>query len=106
MLANLLAANPPTTREDTMATQTTIPNLADFYNVEDTVQRWTEATRKAGNDYLDLYDKAVDQITELEVKTAAATKLPLITQLVDTHVTLTREVAGVYVTAARDLLKA
>jgi len=88
-----------------MATQTT-PKLTDIYNVEDAVQRWTEATRKASNDYLDLYDKAVDQITELEVKTAAATKLPLVSQLVDTHVTLTREVAGVYVTAARDLLKA
>ena len=42
----------------------------------------------------------------IEAKAAAVTKLPLVTQLVDTHVTLTREVAGVYVTAARDLLKA
>ena len=89
-----------------MATTPKTPNLADFYNVDETVQRWAEATRKAGNDYLDLYDKTVDQITEFEVKTAAATKLPLVTQLVDTHVTLTREVAGVYTTAARDLLKA
>ena len=89
-----------------MATTPKTPNFADFYNVDETVQRWAEATRKAGNDYLDLYDKAVDQITELEVKTAAATKLPIITQLIDTHVTLTREVAGVYTTAARDLLKA
>jgi hypothetical protein len=89
-----------------MATTTKTPNFADFYNVEETVQRWTEATRKAGNDYLDLYEKAIDQLTELEVKTAAATKLPLVSQLIDTHVTLTREVAGVYSTAARDLLKA
>ena len=88
-----------------MATQTT-PKIADFYNVEETVQKWTEATRKAGNEYLDLYDKAVDQLIELEVKAAAATKLPIVSQVVDTHVTLTREVAGVYVTAARDLLKA
>jgi hypothetical protein len=88
-----------------MATQTT-PKLADIYNVDEAVQRWAEATRKASNDYLDVYEKAVDQLTELEAKTAAATKLPLVTQLVDTHVTLTREVAGVYTTAARDLLKA
>ena len=88
-----------------MATATKT-HFADFYNVEEAVQRWTEATRKAGQDYVDLYDKTVDQITELEVKAAAATKLPLVTQLVDTHVTLTREVAGVYSTAARDLLKA
>jgi hypothetical protein len=88
-----------------MATTKTTPTFADF-NVDEAVQRWTEATRKAGNDYLDLYDKAVDQLTELEVKTAAATKLPLVSQIADTHATLTREVTGVYVTAARDLLKA
>ena len=88
-----------------MATYST-PKIADLYNVEETVQKWTEATRKAGNEYLDLYDKAVDQLIELEVKAAAATKLPIVSQVVDTHVTLTREVAGVYVTAARDLLKA
>jgi len=40
------------------------------------------------------------------VKAASATKLPIVSQGVDTHVTLTREVAGVYSTAARDLLKA
>ena len=90
-----------------MATQTkTAPTFADYYNVDEALQRWTEATRKAGNDYLDLYDKAVDQFTDIETKAAAATKLPLVTQFVDTHATLTREVAGVYVTAARDLLKA
>jgi hypothetical protein len=88
-----------------MATQST-PKIADLYNVEETVQKWTEATRKAGNEYLDLYDKAVDQLIEIEVKAAAATKLPIVSQVVDTHVTLTREVAGAYVTAARDLLKA
>ena len=78
----------------------------DYSTLDEAVQRWTQATRKAGNDYLDLYDKAVDQLTELEVKTAAATRLPLVTQIVDTHVSLTREVTGAYVTAARDLLKA
>jgi len=88
-----------------MATTTQTP-FADFSNVEETVQRWTEATRKAGIDYLDFYDKTVEQLTELETRTAAATRLPLVTQLVETHVTLTREVAGVYSTAARDLLKA
>jgi hypothetical protein len=90
-----------------MATQTkTAPTFADYYNVDEALERWTEATRKAGNDYLDLYDKAVEQVIEFETKAAAATKLPLVTQFVDTHVALTREVAGVYTTAARDLLKA
>ena len=85
---------------------TTPKTFPDFSSLDEAVQRWTQATRKAGNDYLDLYDKAVGQLTELEAKTAAATKLPLVSEIVDTHVTLTREVTGAYVTAARDLLKA
>jgi hypothetical protein len=85
---------------------TTTTPFADVYNVDGSVRRWTEATRKAGNDYIDLYDKAVNQFADLEVKTAAATKLPFVSQVADAHASLTREVAGIYVTAARDLLKA
>ena len=64
-----------------MATQTITPEADRHLQRRGTPsQRWTEATRKASNDYLDLYDKAVDQIIELEVKTAAATKLPLVSR--------------------------
>ena len=69
-------------------------------------ERLTEANRKAGNDYLDLYEKTVAQLTDLEVKTAEAVKLPAVSTIAKTHADVTRKVAGTYVDTARDLLKA
>lgn len=70
------------------------------------VDRWNEAARKAGHDYLELYEKAVDRLADLEVKTATATKLPVVASLADAHASVSREIAGAYAAAARDLLKA
>ena len=61
-----------------MATQT---KTQDLFDLEGAVERWTEATRKAGNDYLDAYGKTVDQLADYGVKAAAATKLPVVTEL-------------------------
>ena len=48
-----------------MATQTK-PN--DIFDVQGAFERITEANRKAGNDYVDLYEKTVGQLTALELK--------------------------------------
>jgi uncharacterized protein YqjF (DUF2071 family) len=87
-----------------MATQTPKSEAtpADLFDVE----RWADATRKAGNDYLDLVERTAEQVAELELKTAKAVKLPAVTRIAETHGALTREFTGAYVTAARDVLKA
>ena len=90
-----------------MATQTkngTARN--DSFDVQGVFERLTEANRKAGNDYLDLYEKTVAQLTDLEVKTAEAVKVPAVSSIAKTHADVTRKVAGTYVDTARDLLKA
>jgi hypothetical protein len=91
-----------------MSTTTETKNVKpeDFFNLEGAAERWTEASRKAGNDYLDLYEKTVDQLADLEVKTAKATKIPAVTAIAETHASISREVAGAHVAAVRDLLKA
>ena len=86
-----------------MATQTK-PN--DFFDVQGAVERLTDANRKAGNDYLDLYEKTVGQLTALELKTAEAVKLPGVTEIAKTHADVTRKVAKTYADTARELLKA
>jgi hypothetical protein len=91
------------TKENDMATQTKTQDPFDF---EGAVERWTEATRKAGNDYLDAYGKAVDQLADYGVKAAAATKLPVVTELAESRAKLSRDVAETYITVTRDLLKA
>jgi hypothetical protein len=86
-----------------MATQTK-PN--DLFDVQGAVERLADANRKAGNDYLDLYEKTVGQLTALEIKTAEAVKLPAVTEIAKTHADVTRKVAGTYVETAREILNA
>jgi hypothetical protein len=90
-----------------MATQTkNDTKLNDLFDVQGAVERIADANRKAGNDYLDLCEKTVAQITDLEVKTADALQLPAISTIAKMHVDVTRKVAGTYVETARELLKA
>ena len=92
-----------------MATATQTKNGTtrnDSFDVQGVFERLTEANRKAGNDYLDLYEKTVAQLTDLEVKTAEAVKLPAVSTIAKTHADVTRKVADTYVNTARDLLKA
>jgi CO dehydrogenase/acetyl-CoA synthase epsilon subunit len=77
----------------------------DLFDLDGAAERWTEASRKAGNDYLVLYEKTADQLADLEVKTAQATKIPAVITIAETHASVSREVAGAYVSAVRDLLK-
>jgi hypothetical protein len=85
-------------------TQTKNGTHQDLSNA-DGAKRWTEASRKAGHDYLDLFEKTADQLAELEVRTAQATKLPALITIAETHASASREVTNAYVSAARDLLK-
>jgi hypothetical protein len=90
-----------------MATQTkNDTKLNDPFDVQSAVERFADANRKAGSDYLDLYEKTVAQLTDLELKTADAVKLPAISTIAKTHADVTRKVAGTYVETARELLKA
>ena len=90
-----------------MATQTKSDTKRnDPFDVQAAVERFADANRKAGNDYLDLYEKTVAQLTDLEVKTAEGVKLPAVSTIAKTHADVTRKVAGTYVETARELLKA
>jgi hypothetical protein len=90
-----------------MATQAdTKTKRDDIFDVRRAVERWTEANRKAGNGYLDIYEEAVDRFADLEVKTAEAVKLPVVSTVVKTHADVTRRVAGTYVKATRELINA
>ena len=63
------------------------------------------AARKAGNLYLDTYEKAVDRTAELQLKLAGLTQQEWLKSLIEAQVDVTRELAGSYTTTARSLLK-
>jgi len=88
-----------------MATQTQTKTQNPF-DLEHAVERWTDATRKAGNDYLDAFGKTVDQFADFGVKAAAATKVPGAVELAESQAKLSRNLAETYITVSRDLIKA
>jgi hypothetical protein len=85
-----------------MATTTT----TELFDFDGAVKLWTDATRKATEDALDLYVKTVEEFAAAEVKAAKATKIPSLETIAQTHADVSREVAGTYAGSVRDLIKA
>lgn len=88
-----------------MATQTTTPKadgkITEIFDVDAAATRWNAAA----TDYLDFYEKSVGQLADAEVKAAQTVKLPVVSTLIETHADLSRQLAGAYVSAAREMLK-
>jgi DNA-binding ferritin-like protein len=90
----------------TTATNTGIPSFdATFEQFRDSGDQVLEAARKAGNLYLDTYEKAVDRTTELQLKLAGLTQQEWLKSLIEAQVDVERELSSSYTTTARSLLK-
>jgi len=89
-----------------MATKTKQTKVTDLFAVPASFEAVAEANRKAGEDYLGLYERTVGQLVDLEVKAADAVQVPAVATILKTHADVTRKVAGTYVDSARELLKA
>jgi hypothetical protein len=90
----------------TTSTKTGIPSFdTAFEQVREGSEQVLAAARKAGNLYLDSYEKAVDRTTELQLKLAGLSQQEWLKSLIEAQVDVTRELAGSYTTTARSLLK-
>jgi hypothetical protein len=90
----------------TTATKTGVPTFdAAFEQVRDSSEQVLAAARKAGNLYLDSYEKAVDRSAELQLKLAGLTQQEWLKSLIEAQVDVTRELTSSYTTTARSLLK-
>jgi hypothetical protein len=78
---------------------------AAFEPVKDTNEQFLAAARKAGNAYLDSYEKAVDRAIELQRTVAGTTQQEWLKKLIETQADMTREIASAYTSTARSLLK-
>jgi hypothetical protein len=76
-----------------------------FEQVKDGGEQFLAAARKAGNLYVDSYEKAVERTIELQLKVAGMTQQEWLKGLIEAQVDLTRDVAQTYTTGARSLLK-
>jgi hypothetical protein len=76
-----------------------------FEQVKELNEQFLVTARKAGNLYLDAYEKAVDRTVNLELKLAGMTKQEWLHSIIEAQADVTREVASSYTTVARSLLK-
>jgi hypothetical protein len=90
----------------TTDTKTGIPSFdTAFDQYRESGEQVLTAARKAGNLYIDSYEKAVDRTTELQLKLAGLTQQEWLRSLIEAQVDITRELTGSYTTTARSLLK-
>jgi hypothetical protein len=90
----------------TTQAKTGIPSFdTAFEQLRESGEQVLAASRKAGNLYLDTYEKAVDRTTELQLKLAGLSQQEWLKSLVEAQVDVTRELTGSYTTTARGLLK-
>jgi hypothetical protein len=90
----------------TTETKNGVPSFdATFEQVRDSGDQFLAAARKAGNLYLDSYERAVGRTTDLQLKFAGLTQQEWLKNLIEAQVDITRELASSYTTTARSLLK-
>ena len=90
----------------TSTPKTGVPSFdAAFEQGKDSGEQVWAAARKAGNLYLDSYEKAVDRTAELQLKLAGLTQQEWLKSLIEAQVDVTKELAGTYTTTARSFLK-
>jgi hypothetical protein len=90
----------------TATPKTGIPTFETaFEQVKDSSEQVWAAARKAGELYLDTYEKTVDRTAELQLKLAGLTQQEWLKSLVEAQVDVSKELAGSYATTARSFLK-
>jgi hypothetical protein len=86
-------------------TKTQYPFEAPFEQFKDANEQILSAARKAGALYIDSYEQTVDRALDVESRFAASAQPEWLKTLIESHVDISRELAGAYVNTARTVLK-
>ncbi|HUA70903.1 MAG TPA: hypothetical protein VMA96_07475 [Solirubrobacteraceae bacterium] len=90
----------------TATPNTAIPTFENAYEqVKESSEQFLAAARKAGNLYLDSYEKAVDRTAELQLKLAGLSQQEWLKSLIEAQVDVSKELASSYTATARSFLK-
>jgi hypothetical protein len=73
--------------------------------IRDLNERIIESSKKAGNTYLDVYEKTLNSIADYQEKVGEQSQVDWITTVANAQADFTRDLAGAYTSAARSLLK-
>lgn len=84
---------------------TTTKTQYPFDQFRDSADQILAAARKAGALYIDSYEQAVDRALDIESRFAASAQPEWVKTLIESHLDLSRELAGAYVNTARSAFK-
>jgi hypothetical protein len=73
--------------------------------IRDLNERIIESSKKAGNVYLDIYEKTLNSIADYQDKIGEQSQVDWVTTIANAQASFTRDLAGAYSAAARSLLK-
>jgi hypothetical protein len=73
--------------------------------IRDLNERIIESSKKAGNTYLDIYEKTLNSIADYQEKIGEQSQVDWVTTIANAQAGFTRDLAGAYSSAARSLLK-
>ena len=73
--------------------------------IRDLNERIIESSKKAGNTYLDIYEKTLNSIADYQEKVGERSQVDWVSTIANAQADFTRELAGAYTSAARTLLK-
>jgi hypothetical protein len=90
----------------TTQTKNSTPSIETaFEHANQAGDQFFDAARKAGNLYLDSYEKGVERAIALELKVAGASQQEWLKDLIEAQAGFTRELTSTYTSTARTLLK-
>ena len=90
----------------TTQTKNPYPSIdSAFERATEAGEQFVAVSRKAGNLYLDSYEKAVDRTIEFEQKIAGASQQEWVKNLIEGQADFARELTSSYTSTARALLK-
>ena len=73
--------------------------------IRDLNERIIESSKKAGNTYLDIYEKTLTSIADYQEKVGEQSQVDWVSTIANAQASFTRDLAGAYSSAARSLLK-
>jgi hypothetical protein len=81
------------------------PTEAAAERIRDLNERIIESSKKAGNTYLDIYEKTLNSIADYQEKVGERSQVDWVSTIANAQANFTRDLAGAYTSAARTLLK-
>jgi hypothetical protein len=73
--------------------------------IRDLNERILESSKKAGNVYVDLYEKTLNSIADYQEKVGKQSDVDWVSTIANAQANFTRELADAYTSSARELLK-